>query len=184
MKEMLGRLKVWLDGGTPPRRRVIARSALAVLALGLCISIVMQSNIQRRYSRAADMMREQIYQGLREMSQLFARVEEPGVDVQHKLVPALSEEYAVVAALNAILVNGYGPRRGVLSSEQISRFDTAFEEYSSAYRQGLETGLARADMAAIMAEVQPMIDKHFAPKVEPTPPVLIIDGSSGTAMQD
>lgn len=154
-------------------------SAILLLIVCLCISIYMRSNIQRQHEGAANLMQEQVYQGLSNMTALFARVDEPGVDVQNKLIPELRAEYKGVSALNAALAQGFGWNRAVLTQEQTAAFDEAFAEYSDAYRQGLATGLAQADMAACIQDAQQMIDARNAPKVEPTEPVVIIDGSSG-----
>ena len=175
------KLAVWAKDSALVRLAAGVGAAVLLLIVCLCISIYMRSNIQRRYASARDQMQEQVFQGLIGMSELYTRVDEPGVDVQNKLIPELKAEYASVSALNTALTAGFGASSAVLTAEQVAAFDTAFDEYSTAYRQGLETGLAQADMTACIQTVQQMIDERYAPKVDPTEPVLIIDGSSGTA---
>lgn len=172
-------LREWRKDRSLARLGAGLAAALALLLVCLCISIVMQSNIQHRYASAVDRIQEQTFQGLISMTELFSRVEEPGVDVQNKLIPALNAQYTAVSALNTALAENFGASRAVLTPEQTAAFDTAFAEYSDAYRQGLETGLARADMTAILEQVQAMIDKRYAPKVKPTATVPVIDASSG-----
>ena len=158
--------------------KYVALGALVVLAVAFCISIYMRANIQNRYSNAREQIQEQTYQGLIAMTELFARVDDPSVDVQHKLIPSLKAEYTAVKALNTALINGFGPSGAVLGAEQIAAFDAAFEEYASAYREGRATGLAQDDMAACIADVQGMIDERYAPKVEATEPVLVIGATA------
>ena len=158
--------------------RCVSLAALAVLAVVLCISIYMRANIQSRYSNARAQIQEQTYQHMIGMTELFARVDDPSVDVQHKLIPSLKAEYTAVKALNTALINGFGPSGAVLGAEQIAAFDAAFEEYASAYREGRATGLAQDDMAACIADVQGMIDERYAPKVEATEPVLVIGATA------
>ena len=152
--------------------------AVIALAIALCISIYMRANIQKRYSSARAKMQEQTYQGMIAMTQLFARIDDPSVDVQHKLIPGLKAEYAAVDALNTALTSGFGASSAVLSSDQTAAFEAAFAEYASAYREGRATGLARDDMAACIADVQRMIDERYAPEVEETEPVLVIGATA------
>ena len=159
-------------------RRIPIRHALlgavAALAVALCISIYMRANIQHRYSDARSQIQEQTYQGMIAMTKLFARIDDPSVDVQHKLIPGLKAEYAAVDALNTALVSGFGASSAVLSSDQISAFEAAFAEYASAYREGRATGLAEDDMSACIDGIQQMIDERYAPKEETEEPVLVI----------
>ena len=158
--------------------RCVALAALAVLLVALCISIYMRANIQSRYSNAREQIQEQAYQHMIGMTELFARVDDPSVDVQHKLIPGLRAEYAAVAALNTALVDGFGASSAVLNEEQVAAFDAAFEEYASAYREGRATGLAQDDMAACISGIQLMIDERYAPEEEEEEPVLVIGATA------
>ena len=179
MNKVKERLAGWSKDRALVRTAAGVGSALLLLIVCLCISIYMRSNIQHRYTSAASRMQEQTYQGLIQMSELFARVDDPSVDVQHKLIPELKAEYAGVSALNTALAENFGAKQAVLTQEQTDAFDAAFDEYSAAYRQGLATGLAQADMSTCIQQVEAMIDEHYAPDVDPTEPVIVIDGSSG-----
>ena len=179
----LGKLKeklaVWARDRSLVRVAMGIGSAFLLLLVCLCITVFMHSHIHQRYTTAADQMQEQAYQELIGMTELFARIDDPEVDVQNKLIPELKAKYLSVSALNTALTEGFGADSAVLTDEQTAAFNTAFEEYSSAYRQGLATGLAQADMTACIQQVQAMIEKRYPPDVEPTEPVVIIDGSSG-----
>lgn len=178
----LNSMKVKLGEWWKKLRRIpikcVLLGAVIALAVALCISIYMRANIQKRYSNARSQIQEKTYQGMIAMTELFARVDDPSVDVRNKLIPSLKAEYAAVDALNTALIDGFGPSSAVLSAEQIAAFDAAFEEYASAYREGRATGLARDDMAACIADVQRMIDERYAPEAEATEPVLVIGATA------
>ena len=183
MDRIKAKLAVWGRDRSLVQVAIGAGSAFLLLIICLCITVFMQSNIHRRYTSAESQMQEQVYQDLIGMTELFARVDDPGVDVQNKLIPELKARYASASAVNTALREGFGAESAVLSIEQTTAFETAFEEYAAAYRQGLSTGLARADMTACIQGVQVMIDDRYAPKVEPTEPIIVIDGSSGEIVQ-
>ena len=180
MDRIKSKLAEWAKDKSLVKVAAGAGSAFLLLFVCLCITVYMRSNIQRRYTTAASQMQEQAYQELIGMTELFARVNDPEVDVQNKLIPELKARYMSASALNTALTSGFGPKSAVLSEEQTAAFDAAFNEYSNAYRQGLATGLAQADMTVCIEQVQAMINERYAPDVEPTQPVVIIDGSSGT----
>ncbi len=179
MEKVKAKLAVWKQDRWLVRAAIAGGSALLLLFVCLCVTTYMRSNIQHRYANAANGIQEQTYQELIDMTELYDRVDEPGVDVQHKLIPQLQAEYACAAALNTALTDYFGSDKAVLSAEQTAALDAAFDEYSAAYSQGLATGLAHNDMSACMEDVQQMIDDRYVPKAEPTEPVVIIDGSSG-----
>ena len=183
MDKIKAKLVEWGEDKSLVRVAAGAGSAFLLLFICLIVSVFMQSNLQHRYKDAASQMQEQTYQELIGMTELFARVDDPEVDVQNKLIPELKARYLSASALNTALTEGFGAKSAVLSEEQTAAFDAAFEQYSAAYRQGLATGLAQADMAVCIQEVQAMIDDRYLPKVEPTEPVVIIDGSSGEIAQ-
>ena len=163
MKAIIEKLKVWLKNKGIEQSAAILVASLLCLILIACISIGIHSNMQSKYAAAARETQEEIYRGLTVMTQLFARVEEPNVDVQNKLIPRLKEQYAAVLALNESLTKGFGGKYAVLDAEQIAELDAAFAEYDNAYRQGMATGLAQDDMAVCLANVQLLIDEHYKP---------------------
>ena len=164
----------------------VAAGALAlvlILAAGLCISICMRSNIHKKYSNTIQQLEVHAYKNMTTMTELFARIDDPNVDVKGKLLPQLYSRYTAVAAINEALA-ATGKDNALLSDEQIAAFDAAFEQYSQAYRNGSATGLAKADMAACMEDVQEMVALYNAPPEDEKDDVLIIDAASGKAIQN
>lgn len=166
MAALKEKIAAWLKNKRIEHTAIVICAALLCLILIACISIHMHSSMQRKYASAAEEAQEQLYQSLIEMTELFSRVDEPNVDVQNKLIPTLRAQYTAALALNDALINGFGGKYAVLSSEQIAAFDAAFAEYADAYSQGTATGLARDDMAACIAGVQAMIDERYKPSEE------------------
>ena len=163
--------------------RLMTAIACLVLALivALCISICMRSNMHEKYSVTIARLQAHAYQNMTEMTQLFARIDEPDVDVRGKLLPTLKSHYAAVAAINDAL-GAVDQKNTLLSAEQIAAFDAAFEQYETAYRQGSATGLAKADLLSCMEDVQEMVDVYNAPAEDEKDQVLIIDAASGKAV--
>ena len=160
------------------RNALIAVCALVTLLLALCISIIIRSNIQSKYANAIYQTQEETYQNLIEMTQLFARIDDPDVDVRNKLIPALKAKYTAARSLNDALISGYGHKNAVMSPELVEAFDAAFDAYALAYRQGMPTGLARADMHECIEDIQQMIDARYVPVVKEEDKVVIIDDST------
>ena len=177
LNSMKGKLAEWWKKLRRIPIKYVLLGAVIALAVALCISIYMRTNIQKRYSGARAQIQEQTFQHMIVMTDLFARVDDPSVDVRNKLIPSLKAEYAAVDALNTALVDGFGASSAVLSSEQTEAFEAAFEEYASAYREGKATGLARDDMAACIVGIQQMIDERYAPETEEEP-VLVIGATA------
>lgn len=174
LKAIMEKIKAWLKNKGIEQAVVILGASLLCLILVACISIGIHSNMQKKYAAAALKTQEEAYQSLIEMTELFARVEEPNVDVQNKLIPRLKEKYAAVLALNDTLIKGFGEKYAVLDAQQVEAFDAAFGEYDDAYRQGMATGLAQDDMAVCIAGVQEMIDERYKPSDEEVIGSLIV----------
>ena len=105
---------------------------------------------------------------MRDMTETFNRIEDPNVDVQHKLIPSLKAQYSAVKALNESLISGFDKKDVVLSDTLIAGFDAAFESYAAAYRDGKPTGLAQDDMLKCIKQISAMVEKHY-PKEEELP---------------
>lgn len=151
-----------------PQASKVLLAVIAALLIAVCISSIMRANMQKKYTSARQIMQEQLYTHLREMTELFSRVGDPDVDVQHKLIPMMNASYTAVASLNTALKEGYGSGSALLSDAQIAAIDAAFEEYFAAYRGGGPTGLAEADMRECMAGIRLIVDERFAePTVDP-----------------
>jgi len=179
LESIKAKLAVWMKNKTLVRAVAIVLGVVLVLIVCLCISIHMRANIQTKYSAAVDQMQEQTYQNLIGMTELFARIEDPTVDVRNKLIPELKAQYTAATAVNSVLTNACGEKKAVLSAEQVTAFDAAFDSYATAYRTNAATGLAQADMAACIEEVQAMIDIRYAPDDSEEDDVVVIDASSG-----
>ena len=174
------KLAAWAQDKPLVRIAAAVAAALVLLIALLCISNHMRSNIQREYSALTSHLQEQIYHNLSEMQELFDRVDDPNVDVRNKLIPELKIQFSAVKAANSALLECCGAEKAVLNDELTSAFESAFEEYAVAYRQGIATGLAKADMAECMQEVQLLLTAHYAPPDEEDE-VVIINASSGSA---
>ena len=184
MEALKAKLAVWTKDRVFVRAAAIVLGAVLVLLVCLCISIHMRANIQKKYSAAVKQMQEDAYQHLISMTELFARVEDPNVDVRNKLIPELRVQYTAASALNSVLCESCGAKEAVLSPELSAAFDSAFEQYATAYRNGAATGLAQADMAACIEEVQAMILLRYPPEKDANDDVVVIDASSGQIQED
>lgn len=184
MEQFKAKLAVWTKNKAHKKAAFIVLAAALVLIICMCISIHMRANIHKKYSATVAQMQEQTYQNLIGMTELFARIEDPTVDVRHKLIPELKAQYTAAAAVNSVLTNACGEKKAVLSPEQIAAFEAAFEAYATAYRTNAATGLAQADMAACIEEIQEMIHIRYAPPKDPNDDVVIIDASSGQVQDE
>lgn len=179
MEAIKAKLGLWAKDRALIKLIAIALSLILILLASLCISIHMRSNIQRKYSSTIMHMQQLAYQNLNNMTQLFSRVEDPNVDVRYKLIPELKAQYTSAASISAVLNENAAKKYAVLNQEQIAAFDAAFEAYAKAYRSGSPTGLAQADMALCMADVQEMVNIYFAPDEDEDDDVVIINAASG-----
>ena len=167
------KLNKMLKKGCPARITAVMLIVVMVLLIVVCISSIMRTNMHRKYSSGRHEMQEQVYLHLKDMTDLFIHIDDPEVDVQHKLIPYMREAYTAAASLNAALSKGYGESSALLTEEQVASLDKAFEEYASAYRDGGPTGLAEADLRECMEFVQPIVDQRF---LQPTqdPNILVV----------
>lgn len=150
------------------KAETIMAAILAALLIVVCISSIMRANMQKKYTSARYAMQEQLYIHLQDMTDLFSHIDDPDVDVQHKLIPYMRASYTAAVSLNTALCEGYGKGSALLDDEQIKAFDAAFEEYAAAYRGGGPTGLAEADLRECIESIRPIVDERFAePTVDP-----------------
>lgn len=156
----------------------IVATVVLILILICCISIFMRANIQKKYSSTMQQLQAQEYQNLTAMTELFRQFDDPNADVRYALIPELKAQYSAANAVNSVLLN-CNSTYALLSQEQIDAFDAAFTLYESAYQRGAATGLAKADMAACMEDVQALVTQHNAPADPNAQEVVIINGSSG-----
>lgn len=146
----------------------IAAALVFLLIVCTCISIHMRLNIQSEYTSAAKNIQEQVFSGMRQMTETFSRINDPNVDVQNKLIPSLKSQYSAVKALNESLISGFEKEDVVLDEKLIAAFDAAFEAYAAAYRDGRPTGLAQDDMLQCINQIAAMVEAHY-PKEEELP---------------
>jgi len=172
------KLAVWSKDKRLVRIVLTIAAIVLVLLLTCCISILMRANIQKKYSASISEMQELTYAHMTTMTELFSRIDDPNVDVRNKLIPELKAQYTAVSSINSVL-QSCGKRHALLDEEQIAAFDAAFEEYTTAYQHGSPTGLAKADMAACMEDVQALVTQHNAPPKDDQDEVVIINASSG-----
>lgn len=177
MEPIKAKIAAWTKDKAHVKATAIVFGIALVLIICMCISIHMRANIQKKYSSTVAQMQEQTYQNLISMTELFARIDDPTVDVRYKLIPELKAQYTAAAAVNSVLTNACGEKKAVLSAEQIAAFDAAFESYATAYRTNSATGLAQADMAACIEDIQVMITARYAKNEKDD--VLVIDAVSG-----
>lgn len=179
MDSIKAKLAVWAKDKALVRTAAVVGAVMLLLIVCTCISIHMRANIQKKYSGVVEQLQTQVYDGLTEMSELFGRVDDPNVDVRYKLIPEMKISYAAVSTANTALTLRCGEKDAVLSAELTAAFDDAFEQYALAYRQGIATGLARADMEECMQQAQAILDLHNAPPKDEENEVVVIDASSG-----
>lgn len=184
MELIKAKIAAWTRNRKPSKATVIVLSAALLLLVCLCISIHMRSNIQKKYSSVVHQLQEQTYQHLISMTELFARVDDPNVDVRYKLIPELKTQYTAAAALNSVLADSCSKKAAVLSDELTAAFDSAFSQYATAYRTNAATGLAEADMSACIEEIQCLITLRYPPEKSAEDDVVIIDASSGQIQTD
>ena len=73
----------------------------------------------------------------------------------------MQEYYLAARTLNEALTNAFGERYEVLSVENLSSLDGAFEAYDTAFRTGKSTDDAQATMDSCMGMVRSVLDSRF-----------------------
>lgn len=177
METIKAKLAKWSQDKGLIKCASILAALLIILLCTCCISIFMRANIQKKYSSTIQQLQEQCYQNLTTMTELFSRIDDPNVDVRYKLIPELKAQYTAVTALNSVL-QASGDEHALLTTEQIDDFAAAFDLYANAFQRGSATGLAKADMAACMENVELLVQKHNAPNTKEED-IVIINASSG-----
>lgn len=177
MDAVKAKLAEWSKDKGLVKLAAIVTAVVLILMITCCISIHMRVNIQKKYSTAIDALQTQGYQNMENMTELFGRIDDPNVDVRYKLIPELKAQYSALSAVNTALLD-CGEKYALLTREEMEAFDASFALYASAYQQGSATGLAKADLAACMENVQAMVTERNAPE-EPEDDVVIINASSG-----
>ena len=178
---MKAKIAEWAKDKALKRMMIAGLALVLILAIGLCISIGIRAHIQKEYTNSVAQMEVEAYENMTAMTELFARIDDPNVDVRYKLLPMFKGHFQAVAAINDALA-ACDADLALLSGEQIAAFEAALEDYDEAYRTGSPTGLARADLAVCMEDVQAMVTLYNTPPEDEKDKVLIIDAASGKAI--
>jgi len=160
--EKLRRKRLDLSRIDPRRMGVLAvGGALLLLIVLLCITINMRSHIQSEYTFARNEIGEEAYTELYMLCQTFDQVTVPGQDVQNVVIPTMQDYYLSAQTLNTALGRAFGDEYELLSPENLSALDAAFEAYDSAFRAGKPTGDAQNAMQSCMEMVRSILDGRF-----------------------
>ena len=150
-----------------PTKTLVMAAAIAVAAavlIGLCITASNYRYIQRRYTSARNQLGEAVYQNLFMMIHRGEELTLTGTDVQGAVLPAMEEYFAVGSALNESLREAFGARYAVLSVDQTAALRSAFEAYEAAFKGGLATDAAQADLLAALAQVEQTLNERYDEK--------------------
>lgn len=142
-------------------RRIAAAVLLVLLVTALCITTIMRSNIQRQYTAARNEVGGELYNQLYLLCQTFDQVDVPGQNVQDNLLPAMLKYYAASRALNDAVAGGFGERYALLSGDDLTAFDAAFDAYDAAFRSGRSTDNAKASLRACVETTRSTLSERF-----------------------
>ena len=140
---------------------LIGCAAVIVLLVTLCISVVMRTNIQRDYTQARNEISEELYTQLYMLCQTFDQVTVPGQDLENVVIPMMEDYYLAAQTLSDVLGNAFGRKYTVLSQENISALNNAFDAYEAAFRGGRTTEEAQQAMQECMNMVRTLLESRF-----------------------
>lgn len=136
--------------------------ALAATLTALCITIGIRSNIQSKYSSARDAIGENLYTELYMFCQAYDQISVPGADVQDVILPSMKDYYLAARTLNTALNDAFGESSAVLTDENLSAIDAAFEAYDAAFRAGRSTDDAQAAMTSCIQQIRTLLDTRYS----------------------
>ena len=146
----------------PKKAGVLVGCAIMILLLAaLCISVVMRSNIQAKYTQARNETGEELYTQLYMLCQTFDQVSVPGQDIENVVIPLMEDYYLAAQTANNVMGNAFGVRYSVLSQDDIDSLDRAFEAYDAAFRGGKTTEEAQAAMQDCMNMIRTLLESRF-----------------------
>lgn len=146
----------------PKKAGVLVGCAVIILLLvTLCITVVMRSNIQSQYTQARNETGEELYTQLYMLCQTFDQVSVPGQDLENVVVPMMEDYYLAAQTLNDVMGNAFGQRYSVLSQDNISALDSAFDAYDAAFRGGKTTEEAQTAMQGCMDMIRTLLESRF-----------------------
>lgn len=140
---------------------VIGCAAVIALLVMLCISVVMRANIQSEYTQARNEVSEELYTQLYILCQTFDQVTVPGQDLENVVIPTMKDYYLAAQTLNGVMGNAFGSRYSVLTQENVSALDSAFDAYEAAFRGGRTTEEAQNAMQECMNTIRTLLESRF-----------------------
>ena len=140
---------------------LIGCAAVIVLLVALCISVVMRTNIQSDYTQARNEIGEELYTQLYMLCQTFDQVTVPGQDLENVVIPMMEDHYLAAQTLNDVMGNAFGRKYTVLTQENLSQLDNAFDAYEAAFRSGKTTEEAQQAMQECMSMVRTLLESRF-----------------------
>ena len=146
------------------RKRLLLAGGCAVLALliALCITIIMRTNIQKEYTSARNEIGSELYSQVYMLCQTFDQVDVPGQDLQEGVLPAMRRYYTSAVSLNTAIASAFGSRYELLSVDDVSAFDRAFDAYDAAFRSGRSTDSSRSAMAESVGAARQLLSSRYA----------------------
>lgn len=140
---------------------VIGCAVVILLLVTLCINVVMRANIQSQYTQARNETGEELYTQLYMLCQTFDQVSVPGQDIENVVIPLMEDYYLAAQTLNDVMSNAFGQRYSVLSQDDVSALDSAFNAYDVAFRGGKTTEEAQAAMQNCMNMIRTLLESRF-----------------------
>ena len=140
---------------------LIGCAAVIVLLVSFCISVVMRSNIQSEYTQARNEIGEELYTQLYMLCQTFDQVNVPGQDLENVVIPKMKNYYLAAKTLDDVMGNAFGVRYDLLTEENTSAMDRAFEAYDAAFRGGKTTEEAQNAMQSCMNMLRTLLESRF-----------------------
>lgn len=141
--------------------RIAAYALCAALLIALCINISMRSHIQNQYAKAREELTDSIYTELYMFCQTFDQISVPGVDVQNELIPQMKNHFLAARTLNAATTKAFGDATAMLSGEDESDIDAAFEQYDAAFRTGKATDSAQNAMLSCVQRIRAALETRY-----------------------
>ena len=140
---------------------LVALAVIVALIAGLCISINMRTNMQRKYTAVRDRAGSGLYSNLNLMTQTFDMVSVPNADVQNGILPQMKQLFYAAVALNDLISDAYSSRYALLSESDVASIESAFAAYDAAYSSETSTDLAQSNMKACMARVKELLNSRY-----------------------
>lgn len=140
---------------------MIVCAAVIALLVMLCISVVMRANIQSEYTQARNEISEELYTQLYMLCQTFDQVTVPGQDLENVVIPTMKDYSLAAQTLNGVMGNAFGSQYSVLTQENVSALDSAFDAYEAAFRGGRTTEEAQSAMQECMNTIRTLLESRF-----------------------